>query len=465
MTLASCAKDVRFYKWPNISYFGIYETPVDCMSIKSISWSSNSTELVAVKSKGCPVILNVPVKAEQLVEAFECTYIGCASVGTFSNTNPELVAFGTEDGILIYNTKHTRRHQEYIKLPSPIQNIEFSSDDQCFAVGCVSGQIFLFDSNYKPCASFLVSNSPTLSTLAYSKITPHLLAGASKDGILSLWNTDTTDNLLTTRKHTARVTDITFFDSNISSVGIDGKFISYDLRSCKTSCCCDLECALSSLAYLNGTNELAISTMTGQLRSYDSRNMKTPLKTLVALANSSFKKIAFPFNTDISAFPCSGKSKKYSDNYSASGDFSLTSGSSPRRSNFTPLKLAAEGPTEESTFNTYDTVACSKNTDTTDLEEFSKIVEEKIKIATKDFEEKLLQSFYGLRINTSKQFIGLEEKVSHSWNTFVDYLRFSGQGSNCTSCAGVGVQKSNEKMERNSVHSYVVNKGNEQFNN
>ncbi|CAG9862585.1 unnamed protein product [Phyllotreta striolata] len=433
MTLATCAKDVRFYKWPNISYFGEYETPADCMGVKSISWSSNSKELVVVKSKGCPVILNVPAKADQYVESTECNYIAYASVATFSNTNPDLVAFGTEDGcLLVYDTKRAGRPQDCIKLPSPVQNVEFSSDDQCFVTGCSSGQIFLFDCNRKPCASFLVSKSPTLSALAYSKVTPHLLAAASKDGVLSVWNTDTTDNLLSNRKHTARITDIAFYQSSLTSIGIDGKFVNYDLRCCKPACSYDLECSLSSLAYLEGSNELAISTMSGQLRSYDIRNMETPLRTLVALSNGGFKKISFPFNDD----GYCPSSKRFGD-----GDCSVASGSSPGRSNLS--RLASDNDTVP------QEIEAAKRPDKEDV---GKFVEEEMKIATRDFEEKLLQRFYALRINSSKQFIGLEEKISSSWNAFVDYLRVSGQATNRPSYVGVGVQKSRNTLEHDATH-------------
>ncbi|KAJ8943999.1 hypothetical protein NQ314_009582 [Rhamnusium bicolor] len=100
--------------------------------------------------------------------------------------------------------------KDFKKLPSGIQNLEFSSDDQCLAAGCLNGQIILCDAKFKPCVSFMIPNSLTLSTIAYSKFTPNLLAAASKEGALALWDTETTDNIFYTKNHDNRITDVTF---------------------------------------------------------------------------------------------------------------------------------------------------------------------------------------------------------------------------------------------------------------
>ncbi|KAG5886561.1 hypothetical protein JTB14_027428 [Gonioctena quinquepunctata] len=145
-----------------------------------------------------------------------------------------------------FQREDTPSSPENIKLPSPIQNLEFAHDDQGLAAGCSNGQIFLLDYNYKPCASLMVSNSPTLSTMACSKLTPNLLAGANKEGMLSLWNTDTIDTIFSIKKHNGRITDLAFFDNILSSVGSDGRYVSYDLRSSKCICNYELDSSLQS---------------------------------------------------------------------------------------------------------------------------------------------------------------------------------------------------------------------------
>nr|CAH7749094.1 unnamed protein product [Callosobruchus chinensis] len=48
--------------------------------------------------------------------------------------------------------------------------------------------------------------------------------------------------------------------------------------------------------------------------------------------------------------------------------------------------------------------------------------------ATRDFEEKIMQATYALRLANSKRFIAMEEKIARTWNDFISYLRTSGGG-------------------------------------
>ncbi|KAJ8943998.1 hypothetical protein NQ314_009581 [Rhamnusium bicolor] len=127
--------------------------------------------------------------------------------------------------------------------------------------------------------------------------------------------------------------------------------------------------------------------------------------------------------------------KCYEDNFSASGDFSIVTDSSARLSHIhDPNKhLEPIGGEDEDASTSIKTIASPRKMRNSELEDLTKAIEDRIKCSSKEFEEKLLQSFYGLRINTSKLFIGLEEKISQSWSSFVDYLRLSGAASVCNS--------------------------------
>lgn len=416
-----------------MSFIGVYETPPDCMSVKSISWCCEGNKILVTKSRGNPAIINVPTKPEQQVEPNEFVNINDATFGTFSHTNSHLVAFGLENGdMYIYDTHSKQRLvTEYKKLPSSIQNLEFSSDDQNVAVGCVNSQIFLLNNKWKPCASFVFPNGSSLSTLSYSKTIPNLLVSGSRDGVLCLWDTETIDNTLTAKDHSGRITDLSFLGNFLASVGTDGKFVSYDLRTQKVNFCTELDCPLSSLAYLQGSPELALSTTTGQLRSYDLRNMSSPLRTLVASTQGGIKKIAFPnvdsYRSEEEDF--SGNTfKMYENDFSASGDFSILLDSTIRYSDTdSKTSEAVDYQKEPLSVEVIASPKCASKP--TELDEFAKLLEEKMKVVSKEFEDKLLQTFYSLRISTSRQFIGLEGKISKSWNNFVDYLRLSGTDS------------------------------------
>lgn len=435
MTLATSAKDVKFYRWSDLSYIGVYETPADCMSIKSISWCCQGEKILVTKSKGNPVIINVPTKLEQLIEPCDFINITDTNCGTFSHTRNHIAAFGLENGeVYVYDTNTKQRlATEYKKLPSSIQNLEFSHNDQNIAAGCVNSQIFLLNSKWRPCASFVFPNGFSLSTMSYSKSVPNLLVAGGRDGVLCLWDTETIDNIFTTKDHAGRITDLTFLGTFLASVGTDGKFISYDLRSQKINFCIELDCPLSSLAYLHGSPELALSTTTGQLRSYDLRNMSSPLKTLVANIHGGIKKIAFPC-VELSKLEetdsLENSIKVCENDFSASGDFSILSDISNRYTD-TETKLMNTDDFQKESL-TLEILASPKSTSKpTELEDFSKVLEEKMKVVSKEFEDILLQTFYNLRINTSKQFIGLEGKICKNWNNFVDYLKLSGADSVC----------------------------------
>nr|CAI5849792.1 unnamed protein product [Callosobruchus analis] len=120
MTLATCAKDVKFYNWPSISYIGIYETPPECISVRTISWSCAGNEILAVKSKGNAVVMNAPQQPEDFVEPFDLD-VSHVTVGAFSSTNPNIIGFGCEDGRVFTYDLNTNVKFDRCTLPSGVR--------------------------------------------------------------------------------------------------------------------------------------------------------------------------------------------------------------------------------------------------------------------------------------------------------------------------------------------------------
>ncbi|CAH1976207.1 unnamed protein product [Acanthoscelides obtectus] len=345
MTLATCSKDLKFYKWPSITYICGYEAaPAECMSIKTISWSCEGNEILAIKNKGTAVVMNSPVGGDDYIEAFDLD-VCHVTTGAFSSTNSNNIAFGCENGTMFTYDLNSKNLILRSSLPSGIQHLDFSNDDRTIAVGCTNSQIVLCDHTLKPCASFLIPNSPTLACMTYSKLAPHLLAAGSREGILAMWDTETTDNLLTQRLHTGKVADIAFNNNLVCTVGADGRFSSFDLRSYTKTATLDYDCSFCSLAFLPGCYEMACSTTSGQLRSYDIRNMRSPLRTFLANANVPIRKIAFPQTRFEECSCCSPitstyTNKSYDEDLSASGDFSIVTDSSLKPSRSADLKTS-----------------------------------------------------------------------------------------------------------------------------
>lgn len=239
-------------------------------------------------------------------------------------------------------------------------------------------------------------------------------------------------------------TDLEFHGENITSVGLDGKCINYDLRSSEYVSCYNLNVPISTVALLRNSYEMAIGTSDGQLRSYDRRQITSPINTVVAY-NSSVRKICFqPSSTSpISSRPTT-KGSEFSEMKNqrhspepenkpppaSAGDFNPDF--SPSSS--TIMSIAGEmkdleniylhemlPPSASQIDLRKNSISCEEfNRFATDMDEYLKQYKRKI-------EDKMLTEFYQLRIEMSKQFIELQDKITKSWDGFVNYLKMSNE--------------------------------------
>ncbi|KAL1502280.1 hypothetical protein ABEB36_007446 [Hypothenemus hampei] len=430
MALAVCTRDVKFYEWPSIYFLGAYEVTAECMSAKSISWCCDGSIVLVVKNKGEPLLITAPTKSQTCISTHKCVSINNVYAGGFSKITPNLLALGMENGEVSLTNLETKEVIRYKKLPSGIQNLDISMDDQNILAGCFDGNIFLYDSKGRPAASFIVPNCYSLSTTLFSNYS-NLLAGASKDGALAIWNSETTDLEFSCKEHTARITDIAFLENTVTSIGTDGFLCIFDLRTHDLISKNNLDGALSSLAYFPNSYDLAVGTY-NQLRSYDMRNLKTPLRTLLINNGGHIKNIA--------TCPISIQNKLSSEKLSASGDFSINSNepSDSELKNFSTESETSKSPS----------VKPRRMYKTSEVKDLEKFINEYMKYSSIQFAEKMAQSFYALRINTSKQFICMGEKMNESWNNFISYLRTTGD-SECdsTHCSRKVSKKDVGKLE------------------
>lgn len=421
MTLAACSKDLKFYDWPGLTLSGLYETFEECMSIKSISWCNDGKSLVAIRNKDNPVIIKRPSNVAEKLET-EIYLKHPVSSGAFANTSKASIAFGTSEGnLFIFDLKRKRKINEYQKLSSAINFLDFSFEDTLLAAGCSNGQLILYNSDPLPCASYAVPYSYSLSTLLFNKTIPNMLAAASKEGVVAIWNTEVGALLKHDKNHNSTVTDVAFFGNNLATVGTDGKFLIYDLKSNKEPISnYFLNTPLSGVDCIVENYDVAVSTSDGQLRSYDRRYMNTPINTVIAF-NSGIKKIKFA--PDI---PRPESKDELIDH--PSGDFNVMFKNSSH-----------DGLKETKSFsNSYfndvlppsaSEVALVNNN--LSAEEMSEMlgIEELLRKNKQFFENKLLAEFYDLRIQISKQFIELQQRIDRSWDGFVNCLKFSGSQS------------------------------------
>lgn len=103
LSLAVCARDVKFYEWPNIYFTGSYELPAECMSVKCISWCCQGNNLLVVKSKGEPLLITAPSGSTR-VSTIKCLPFNNVFAGIYSKSHPGLLGLGLENGeVNIYN--------------------------------------------------------------------------------------------------------------------------------------------------------------------------------------------------------------------------------------------------------------------------------------------------------------------------------------------------------------------------
>ncbi|XP_045461734.1 protein NEDD1-like isoform X2 [Harmonia axyridis] len=439
MTLATCSKDLKLYNWPGITLAGVYETPDDCVVIKTISWSSDGKSLVIVKSKDNPLMISVPFQVDKRLEPTSILKNISARSGVFANTSNTSVAFGNIDGaVCIYDLRKKRIINEYQAVPSSVNFLDFSFEDTCLAAGCANGQIVLYTSNTQPCASYSVPYSHSLSAMTFNKTQSDLLAAGSKEGAICVWDTTKGAALVTGKDHTGTITDLAFYGETVASVGVDGKFINYDLRSNEYTSCYNLNVPISSLALLHNSYEMAIGTSDGQLRSYDRRQITSPINTVVAY-NAAVRKICFQpsSNSPISSRPTT-KGSEFNQRHNidaankpppaSAGDFNPDF--SPSSS--TIMSIAGDAKDLENIYlhemlpPSASQIDVQKNSiSSEELNRFAGEMDEYLKQHKRKIEDKMLAEFYQMRIEISKQFIELQDKITKSWDGFMQYLRMS----------------------------------------
>ncbi|KAK9880460.1 hypothetical protein WA026_011706 [Henosepilachna vigintioctopunctata] len=431
--LATCSKDLKLYNWPGITPAGIFETLEDCVSIRAISWCNDGKSLVAIKSKDQPLIVSLPFQGEKKLEPSylkNLTARACA----FANTSDTSVAFGDGDGsVCIYDLRKKRKITEYRSTMSSVNYVDFSRDDTCLAVGCANGQILLYAAGPKPCAAFAVPDSRTLSAMRFDAARPDLLAAGSKEGVVGVWNATRGASIIAGKDHEGSITDLEFFGENITTIGTDGKLIIYDIRSSDYTSCYNLNASLSSIAYAPGSSEIVIGTSDGQLRCYDRRYMTTPINTVIAY-DGVVKMMRFRPSL-VAATRVTDNSKCQRETVvkpppASAGDFNPDF--SPSSS--TIMSIAGDMKDLENVYlhemlpPSASQIGLQKNEVT--YEEFDRLASEMddyLKQHKRKIEDRMLAEFYQLRIEMSKQFIELQDKINKSWDGFMQYLKLSNE--------------------------------------
>lgn len=433
--LASCGASIKFHNWPAGVCLGNVEVGDENLCVKNIAWCNQGRQLIAVPSNGRPVIIrpleniaNTSPDPKNL--QFEDLDIERISVVDFSKLVNSLIAVGTLEGeVHVYDVRQKHYVSTYSPITRAVQFLQYSDQDTLLAAGSGNGQIVLYNSKNIMCATFLVPHSYSLSAMSFHQKNSNLLAGASKEGIVTVWNTNNGHMVLSGKYHDNIVSDVAFHSScrNIfASVGLDHKFICYDLRMKECAQSQFLENELAAVAFMPYRDEMAVASVNGHLICFDRRKLCAPISTIVA-HNKPIKKIAFQTqrfrdyteqNVCNDNFLCDCNENESITNVApecpASGDCTTL------LENKIPCGLEML-PTVSSEFSF--TRRSLQNTDTDDLLEIKNDVLKDVRDLCQRFEDRMNEYFFESKIEISKRFIAMEEEMQKKKEALISVLK------------------------------------------
>lgn len=448
MLLASCGLEIKFHHWPDGDYHGGYAFDggdVQSRSIRNISWNCDGQSVVSVPFAGEPAVIGV----HPTVVPLNGISVPNVIVASCSRTKPSLVALGTSTGsILLYCTSRKSVTQQFTSLPSEIKFLGHGAHDSYLCAGNSHGQIFLYNQHNVLHSAFAMPKSSKLTAMATHPSDPRMIAAASAEGAVAIWDACTTDVQFYETVHHAAVTDVSLSPDHqvVATVGLDGTLKEYDVRSkqCSFSTVAGAQ-RLSSIAYMPGSQYLAVASVDGKLYCFDRRRTTLPVNIIGAHSRTIWK-IAFP-NTAAADFSksvvvedtCSAHSskalvndrcclEKEPSNFSIISDASTMISMDRRRYKHTlddvhntpacgdsagkclfPTPLNLGSPMEYNYSSKLGELESCK---------MRKEVITAVEAVMKELGNVIANEFLKMRISVSRQFVNLEEKMNERWDNF-----------------------------------------------
>ncbi|KAF2880777.1 hypothetical protein ILUMI_25405 [Ignelater luminosus] len=293
MLLASCGTEIKFHKWPSGDYQGAYQIPEAGFYIPSISWCSEGELLITtVPSLGPPIVISI---IDTSIQTYHVVDLPQVLAATFSRNIQKRIALGTENGlVMIYDLNRKLVTEKLPALPCGVKYLQYGAKDTTLAAGCKNGQIVLYNSRNNVCATFYVPNANSLTAMNCHSKLPNLLAAASAEGTVVVWDSSTGNTKFLNKSHSGSVTDLSFScDNTMASVGLDERFVGYDLRTKESIFCCKADQQLSAVEFMPASDIIAVASIDGKLFCYDKRQITHPVRTIVAHHPKAIGRIAF----------------------------------------------------------------------------------------------------------------------------------------------------------------------------
>ncbi|XP_030828961.1 protein NEDD1-like [Strongylocentrotus purpuratus] len=294
--------------------------------ISSLCWSQNNQLLASASSVGDKIVLSYGKSlSTNIIELAVGEKQTCLSM---NSTSRYLVCGGKNKLVSIWDLKNKKLKRTYKEHRDSVSCVLFNWNDSYLASGSASGEILLHNVvSGQPGSPMVASNGQTIRDVGYSFFKKSLLAAASDDGSLTLWDTNTS-KLVTSFSdaHNAPTTALSFSPLNnllLASSGLDKRVVCYDVNGRSVIKTMTVESPLTSLSFMQDGATLAAGSTRGKIYVFDLRMGSAPLKTLNA-HKSSVQAIRFQYangapkvNGPVSKSRTAGSHKKSSSSTSS----------------------------------------------------------------------------------------------------------------------------------------------------
>ncbi|XP_060535471.1 uncharacterized protein LOC132707579 [Cylas formicarius] len=297
MYIASASTSVKFHEFPNTAAAAAHHYQPGSRiegPIRSISWSKDGNWLAIVPHSGKTEIVTVKNQLKLVHTVHDIAEPTCAS---FQNLTKKHLAVGTKNcQVLIYDIKSRATKKRFPRTSSVVTHVGFTAKDTHCVAGCANGEVFVYNNvaNNVACA-LKIPKSNSLTVLKTHAQKRHLVLGGSNEGVVVVWDTNTSKSRFCADAHKAPVTCAAFSPVNPSlviSTGLDRQFCIYDVDARERIACVTVDNNLTAVDFVDDATSFATASQNGRVHVYDSRNLNQPVYSFEA-HRSAVKHLAF----------------------------------------------------------------------------------------------------------------------------------------------------------------------------
>ncbi|GLV40410.1 Grip71 [Carabus blaptoides fortunei] len=282
--LVSCATDVKLHEYPSYELAHIYRPAGTSGHIRNVSWCKDGSWLTVVPSQGNAEIIRTKDDVHLLQ-----SILGVAQpiTAVFMRTTKKNIVMSTMNGgILVYDIKARGIKKKFTNSGSTVNLLDWNLKDTHLAAGSADGQVTLYSNTTNQKSSvFKVPSSKSVSAVRFHRSQRNILASASDEGVVVLWDINAGKRKCHMESHQAPVTDIAFSTQNhnlMTSVGLDRQLQCYDINSDDVALTVLADHPLSAVDIAPDGHTVAVGSSRGVIYIYDLRDHVKPLKVIPA---------------------------------------------------------------------------------------------------------------------------------------------------------------------------------------